>query len=121
MGVMQKKGNRNFPRIEIGGFVSYVAVNREKTILSQGIAKVINLSQGGLLLETTEPVEAPYVLLSLVDAGKKDLSFLGQVTHSENGASGQHRIGIRFIEKAEKRKQVVTRLVRAHSHQKNLK
>ena len=117
---MNSEGKRNHPRIEIEAFVSYVVLDRHRNIMGQGIGKVVNLSRGGILLETHEQIEAPYTLLSLTDETKKNFSFLGQVAHSEARTGGKFHTGIRFVEKEAKTREVVTRLVKFHSRQKNI-
>jgi hypothetical protein len=118
---MREKSIRSFPRIEIESLVSYLAVDSDKSILGQGVGKVVNLSQGGVMLHTTEPIEAPFVLLSIAGPEDRETSILGQVAHCRNNGSGECHVGIKFIGTAEKRLGVITSLVKSHSRLKNLK
>jgi hypothetical protein len=118
---MVKQSLRAFPRIEIESFVSYLAVDRNRQILGQGVGKVVNLSQGGIMLETGEPVEAPFVLLSVPDAEDHEVTLLGQVAHCRRNGSGDCRIGIKFLGNDDKKRGVITGIVKSHSRLKHLK
>jgi hypothetical protein len=113
------KSKRAFPRIELESVIAYVLVDKNKNLMGQGMGKILNLSQGGLLLQTHDTVDAPYILLSLIVAGERELTILGQVVHSRRVKDRGFNVGVQFLEDAEKRKRFVTGLVKAYSHHKH--
>ena len=113
------KSKRVFPRIDLDSVIAYVLVDEEKNLLGQGMGKILNLSQGGLLLQTHDAVDAPYILLSLIKASDQELTILGQVVHSRQVEDQAFNVGVEFLEEAEKKKRFLTGLVKAYSHNKH--
>ena len=114
-----EKNKRISPRIDIASVVAYVMVDGNKRILGKGVARVVNLSRGGLKLQTREFVKPLFILLSLARQDEKPLTILGKVTHCEEIGGGIFHSGVKFLEDEEKSKKVVIGLVKAHVSRKN--
>ena len=112
---------RIFPRIEIESLVTYLLVDRDRSILGQGVGKVVNLSQGGVMLQTHDPIKAPFALLSISESAVGEATILGQVTYCREIDPGECHVGIKFLGNAGKKRGMITGLVKSHSRLKHLK
>ena len=79
MGIERRK----HPRFESFNLLSYVCLDENNHALDQGMGRTLNVSEGGILLETPNPI---------------DPNIKGKVAHSKTGEDGKVRTGIQFIE-----------------------
>lgn len=105
---------RGHPRIETNNFVSYVCVDEGGNEIAEGYGTTCDLSQGGVKLETREPLESPYVLLLAIDLNQQLLEIRGHVVYSEEVEEGRYFTGIRFVDTEEKQREVVLNFVKSH-------
>lgn len=105
---------RNHPRIETHNFVSYVCVDEDGSEIAEGYGTTLDLSQGGVKLETRSPLESPYVLLLAIDLNEQLLEIRGKVVYSKEVEEGRFLTGIRFVDTEEKQREVVLNFVKSH-------
>jgi len=89
---------RRFPRLDSVHLVSYTQLDDEKNTLDMGICKSLDLSLGGVTIQTHRsfPVNA---LLEMVIAIEERLVRLkGRVVHARKAGKGKHEIGVCFTE-----------------------
>lgn len=111
---------RVFPRIGMDTPVAYVLTDKAQCVVGRGVAKVMNLSQGGAMIQGKEFLEAYYIKLLIAVSGENDLVMLGKITHCEESGSGTFRTGIKFLEGGTKMRRLAGTLVRSHSIQTNV-
>ena len=61
---------RKHKRLKTRNLISHVSYDMRGKLISQGLSKVLNISMGGMLLETPEPIESG--LLSLMATDEKN-------------------------------------------------
>ncbi|MGD8387217.1 MAG: PilZ domain-containing protein [Desulfobacteraceae bacterium] len=110
---------RQYPRIETNNFVSYVCVDEEGNEIAEGYGTTRDLSQGGVKLETREPLESPYVMLLAIDLNEQLLEIRGNVVYTEEVEKGRFFIGIRFVDTEDKQREVVLNFVKSHVYLRN--
>jgi hypothetical protein len=58
---------RQFPRTKTRNLIAHVSVDQNGKTVSQGMGKALDISKGGMLLETVYPIEAAQISLMAVD------------------------------------------------------
>jgi hypothetical protein len=116
---MSNEEKRKYPRVPTSNIVSYVCIDKEGRELDQGMGKTVNISQGGVLLETTRPIESEYILLMTIDLNNKVVQTKGEVVHMRSVGSGKYFTGIRFQGDREHIIQVVKSFIIDYHKQKN--
>ena len=87
---------RKYPRISVFVSVSYDCYDDDNEIIEQTIGTILDISEGGLLLESDTIVDANYVKLVIVGFDGNMYSIVGSAVHSRKLDSGKARTGICF-------------------------
>ncbi len=103
---------RRHPRIDTLNFVSYVCVDEDGNEIAEGFGTTRDLSQGGVKLETREPIESPYIILLSIDLKEELLEVRGKVVHSTEVGEGRFLSGIEFVDTKDKQIEVVRSFVK---------
>ena len=92
-------------RIESSNLLSYICFDENKHEMMQGMGRTLNVSEGGILLETHVPID-PHYIVSLTMALEDDLmDFKGKIVYSRKRDDGKLESGIEFIEMDEEKHQ----------------
>lgn len=116
---MPNTEKRKHPRVKIFSLISYCCIDKEGSILSQNYGMALDISQGGLLLETTSALDAEVVLLSIIDLDDNLVELKGIVAYCKETDTGKFRAGISFQGTKEQNIQFAAKMVRAYHSQKN--
>jgi hypothetical protein len=85
-------------RIESSNLLSYVCLDENNREMMQGMGRTLNVSEGGILLETHVFLD-PHYSVSLTIALEDELMvFKGKITHFRKREDGKCESGIEFIE-----------------------
>ncbi|MFN7972501.1 MAG: PilZ domain-containing protein [Acidobacteriota bacterium] len=91
--------SRRAPRIKSINLVSYARHNdRLKVDEDGGVARTVNMSETGILLETYSPLPIESVLEVDISLGEKLVTITGEVTRAETVDKGVYRLAIQFKE-----------------------
>ena len=110
---------RKYPRIRIFSLISYACLDDNGQVLGQSYGTALDISQGGLLLETTSAVNADYILLTVIDLEDKIQELKGKVVYCKVIDNGKFRTGISFQGTKEENIQFASAMVRAYHSKKN--
>jgi c-di-GMP-binding flagellar brake protein YcgR len=95
---MPEKEKRKHPRIHSLNLLAYVCMNENSEIVRQGMAKTLDVSEGGILMETHVPID-PQHTVSLTLGLKDELTDIkGKVAHFRTNGNGRFQSGIQFVE-----------------------
>ena len=94
---MPKTDKRKYPRVETRNVVSYVCLDKKGTEIGEGMGETLNISQGGILLKSSYPIESEFILLMSIDLENNIMEVKGKVAHSKKNKSGKYETGIRFL------------------------
>lgn len=111
---------RRNPRAKTRNLIAHVSVDHEGIILSQGLGQALDISKGGMLLETVFPVEKGTLSLMAVD---KDLSLFemtAKLIYCKKAPNGLYHSGIKFIGTDSQVIGSVTKLIREYHHRKKM-
>ena len=111
---MSSTDKRKYPRIETSNIISYVFFDEEGNEIEEGMGTALNISQGGLLLETYLPVKAQLIMIMYIDLEGQLLKIKGKVVYSRQGGSGNLLIGVNFVDTKESQRKMIVSLIKAY-------
>ena len=89
---------RKYPRFKTDDPISYVCIDDNGSPIKEGKGKAINVSKGGILMETVDAFKWQDILLLTVDAKRKSFTVKGRVVYSNTDDSGLFQTGVEFLE-----------------------
>ena len=87
---------RKYPRVETCNLISYLVIRANGEIADQGMGRALNISQGGILLETSRLILSEHISLMSVDLDNNLIEIKGNVIYSRDNGSGMIGNGVRF-------------------------
>lgn len=89
---------RKHTRILSTNLLAYLCVDGNGIVVQQGMGKTLDVSEGGILLETHVPIDPRHMVH--LDIGFRDevATLVGRVTYSRTGETGRWESGIHFEE-----------------------
>jgi len=106
---------RQHPRVKTNKFISYRCINGGDRQTKEGKGKSVNISQGGILIETHDAFEWQDILLLTLDIEGESVSVKGKVIYCNADNFGKYRTGIQFLETNEKIILFVKKLLKTYS------
>jgi Tfp pilus assembly protein PilZ len=73
-------------------------VDGKGDLIKEGRGKSVNISQGGILIETHDPLEWQDILRLSIDIEGEPVSIKGKVVYCNTANFGRFRSGIQFLE-----------------------
>lgn len=110
---------RRHTRVKTQNLISYFAFNKHHRLISHGLGIAVDISKGGILLETPYTIESSYLVLTAIDKLKKIIEVQGRLIYSKKSPRGTFLCGIEFIGNDERVKDFITKLVLEYSVQRN--
>ena len=95
---MKFKERRKHPRFKTNDPISYVCIDNNGNRIKEGKGKAVNVSKGGILIETQDSFNWQDILLLNIDLKDKSVSVKGRVVYSNTDDSGKFQTGIEFLE-----------------------
>jgi len=105
---------RRYKRIETSNLISYVFIDKEGNEIEEGMGAALNISQGGLLLETYLPVNAQFILIMYIDLEGQLLKIKGKVVYSRPGELGNFFVGVRFVDTLESQRKMIVSFIKSY-------
>jgi Tfp pilus assembly protein PilZ len=91
MNVAEK---RKHPRVPIHNLVSYVCLDEDGKPIKNLMGTALDVSQGGLLLETTHQIESGDVVLITTDDQDRLIEINGKAAYCREIGDGKFYVGI---------------------------
>ncbi|MDY6832746.1 MAG: PilZ domain-containing protein [Thermodesulfobacteriota bacterium] len=104
---------RRYDRIDSLRLLSYSCVDHENKVVSRGMGRTLNVSEGGILIETHVPLEKACTVLLAIGFEDDVTEVRGRIVHGKRGENGRERTGIEFIDPDEKARRIIRRYVKA--------
>jgi len=95
------KERRKHPRFKTNDPISYVCLDNDGNRIKEGKGTAVNVSKGGILIETKDSFNWQDILLLNIDLKDKSVSVKGRVVYSNTDDSGMAQTGIEFLETGE--------------------
>ena len=113
---MNATDKRRYQRIKTSNIISYVFIDKEGNEIEEGIGRALNISQGGLLLETYLPVKHQFITIMHVDLKGRLLKIKGKVIYSRPGESGKFFVGVQFMDTQESQRKLIISFIKAYNN-----
>ena len=94
---MTFKNKRKHQRFESLN-LSYVCLDENKKVVTQGMGRTLNISESGILLETHFPIEPEYLVMLTIGLEEDLLDINGKPIHSRSNDDGKFEVGIEFLD-----------------------
>ena len=115
----EKDNRRKHPRIKTRNLISHLTFDENGKPISQGLSKAVDISKGGILLETPHPIESGLISLMAVGLDNKFIEIKGELVYSKKTASGMYHSGIKFIGPDDQVKKFVVGLIKEYNRRRN--
>ncbi len=112
---------RNHPRIDSLNLISYVCIDEDNNSVTQGIGRTLNVSEGGILLETHVQMDSHHTLSLKIGFEDELVDINGKVTFSRSGVEGDFETGIQFFEIDENILKKLKQYIKAFMNSNSLK
>jgi PilZ domain-containing protein len=111
---------RKHNRVHSLNVIYYICIDKDGAEISQGMGRTLNISEGGILLETYIPIDPQYSLLLSIDT-EVDLirDIKANVIYCNAKGKGRYESGIAFLEKNKVANQLVDKHLSALQDQIN--
>ena len=102
---------RQHPRIAVQTVFSYICLDEDGTPVDEGMGTTVDISKGGIMIETSRPIETETLVLISVDKDKKMLEIKGKVVYTRELNASRHLSGIQFQGSAEEVMKMVKNII----------
>jgi predicted Zn finger-like uncharacterized protein len=109
---------RKHKRIKTRNLISYLSYDKIGQLIYQGLGQALDISKGGMLLETPDPLESGLISLTAMDVDNNPIEIEGNVVYRKESSSGRYLTGIFFIGTEEQVEIFVTELIKQYKNQK---
>lgn len=110
---------RKHTRVKTQNLISYFAFNKNYKLISHGLGIALDISKGGILLETPYSIESSFLVLTAIDKTKKIIEVKGRLIYSKKASRGTYLCGIEFIGNDERVKYFITKLILEYNVERN--
>ena len=110
---------RIHPRVKTQNLISYSAFDNNGKMLSHGLGIALDISKGGILLETSYSIESGFMVLTATDKTKNHIEVKGRLIYSKKAPNGTYLCGIEFIGNDKRVTDFITNLIKEYNVQRN--
>ena len=107
---------RKNPRVKISNGISYVCIDENGNEIEQGMGRTIDISLGGMIIETSVPIESKYILIATIDLEGNLIEIRGKIANSKKIESGEFLNGIQFLETPERQIKIIAEFIKVHRY-----
>ena len=104
---MTDQEKRKHPRTDTHNLISYVCLDENSDPIAQGMGRTLNISEGGILLETHSFIDPQYIIALTLSLEDEMMDVRGKVTYNKKRDDGRFESGIQFIEIDETKKRIL--------------
>ena len=110
---------REFARVKTQNLISYFSFDKNRKLSCHGLGIALDISKGGILLETPCAVKSSFLLLTATDKMKKVIEVNGRLIYAKKSSSGTYYCGIEFVGNDRRVKGFITKLIKEYNFQRN--
>ena len=113
--------NRSSDRKDTLNLLDYVVVDESGKELARAMARTLNVSEKGILLETHLPFDRGQKLLITIGLKDNLFEFEGQVVHSEKMSEEVYNYGIELMDVSDEGREILLQFLKAFNENRNSK
>jgi len=102
---------RKEPRILSTNLISYASLDEHDQVMMQGMGRALNVSEGGILLETHVPLNPHHRVILTIAMEDELMEFKGRIAHSTKQADGSFATGVEFVDMDDARRRYLGQYV----------
>ena len=110
---------RKYPRVNTINLISHVTIDETGRRIFKGMSRALDISRGGMLLETVYPIESGCLSLMTVDMDNNLIEIKGELIYCSKSDTAMYHSGIKFIGANEQITKFVTQMIKVYNHRKN--
>jgi len=110
---------RKYPRVNTTNLISHVTIDETGRWIFQGMSRALDISRGGILLETAQPITPGCLSMMTVDMDNNLIEIKGELIHCSKSGPSTYHSGIKFISTDELITKFVTQMIKVYNHRKN--
>ena len=114
---MTTNERRYHPRISALNLISYNCIDETEQIVAQGMGRTLNISEGGILLETHIPIDPQNAIALAIGLEDELIDIKGKVVFSMAGKDEKFEAGIEFFEMPDSTLDILKKFIKAFSEQ----
>ncbi len=81
--------------------LSYVLLDEKGRSIHQGMGRTLNISEKGILLETSFPIDPGYIVVLTIGLDNETIDIKSKVSHQRQFENGRYGTGLTFFEMPE--------------------
>ncbi|MGD9228723.1 MAG: zinc-ribbon domain-containing protein [Desulfobacterales bacterium] len=108
---------RKYQRVKTQNLISYFSFDQTGKLISHGLGIALDISKGGILLETTEPIKPGLIILTATDRKNNFFEVKGQLAYSKKISAETYFSGIKFSGVNERVTEFITNLIKEYNYQ----
>jgi len=116
---MNVADKRKYPRVQIHNLISYVCLDEDGKPIKRLMGSALDISQGGILLETTQQIEPGNGLLITADEQDQIVEIKGKAAYGRETGPGKFYVGISCQGTHDENIQFVQHMVRANYYRRS--
>jgi len=98
-------------RVDTPNLLAYLCLDKDKKRVFQGMGRTLNVSEGGILLETHVPIDPQHTVLLTIAMEEDLMHFKGKIIHSHSREDGRFESGIGFVELDEQKRRFLRQYI----------
>lgn len=106
---------RKYQRVKTQNLISYFSFNATGKMISHGLGIAMDVSKGGVLLETTNYIKPGLIILAATDRQKNLIEVKGKIAYSQKTSSGTFLSGIEFTSVNARVTHFITKLIKEYN------
>ena len=95
---------RTKPRHSSLNLLYFVCRDDQNNTITQGMGRTLNVSEGGILLETYVPIDKDMTVFLTIALEDDLMDFTGKVAHINRYEGGKYEFGMEFLEMDEQKR-----------------
>ncbi len=108
---------RKYQRVETQNLISYFSFDETGKLISHGLGIAMDISKGGILLETTNYIKSGLIVLAATDRERNLIEVKGKLAYSKKTSTGMYFSGIEFIGVNERVTKFIAKLIKEYNSQ----
>lgn len=118
---MKTSDRRQHPRFKSLNLLSYVLIDDGNDAIQQGMGRTLDVSEGGILLETHAPIDPRYTVSLKIGLRDDVANIRGNVVYTRKSQRGRIESGIAFKGPDEPQLKILRKYIKAFYAEKEAK
>lgn len=116
---MSPYNKRKNQRVKTPNLLVYLCIDEKKNKKIQGMGRTLNVSEGGILLETHVPIDPRHTVLLTIAMEDDLMHFKGKIAHSKERDDGRFESGVEFLEMDDQKRRFLKQYIVIFKGQEN--